>query len=214
MDIIDEKIECYATGFASPQSAILQQIEAETFATHANPHMLSGHVQGLFLSMISHMVKPMYVLEIGTFTGFSAICLAAGLQKGGQLHTIELRENDARISEANFKKAGLDQQIQLHRGNALDIISLLQENRQWDLVFIDADKVGYIEYYELTLPKLKKGGFILADNVLFHGQVINEPLTGKNAIAIHAFNRHVANDDRVEQVIVTLRDGFMLIRKL
>jgi len=214
MNIIDLKIESYAAAFASPQSEILQQIEKETLANHSHSQMLSGHVQGLFLSMMSQMIKPMNVLEIGSFTGFSAICLASGLQKGGQVHTIELREKDAQISEDNFIKAGLEKQIQLHRGNALDIISLLQENREWDLVFIDADKVSYIEYYELTLPKLKKGGFILADNVLFHGQVVAQPIKGKNAIAIDAFNHHVANDKKVEQVIVTLRDGLMLIRKL
>lgn len=157
------------------------------------------------------MLRPLKVLEIGTFTGFSSLCLATGLLPEGEIHTIELRQDDAKISQKYFDMAN-DKRIVLHVGNALDIIPQLKQT--WDLIFIDADKLGYIEYYELTLPQLRKGGFILADNVLFHGEVLQDTIKGKNAKAIDRFNKHVASDKRVEQMILTLRDGLMLIKKL
>jgi caffeoyl-CoA O-methyltransferase len=212
MDIVNPLAEKYTEQFTTAHDALLQQIITETYATHAQPHMLSGHIQGKFLQMVSHMVQPLKVLEIGTFTGFSALCLAAGLQKNGLLHTIELRAEDAAISQNNFNKSSYTHQIKLHIGNARDIIPTLQE--AWDLIFIDADKPSYIDYYELTLPTLKKGGFILADNVLFHAQVLEESISGKNAIAMHAFNEHVKNDTRTEQVMLSVRDGISIIRKI
>jgi caffeoyl-CoA O-methyltransferase len=212
MDIIQPLAEKYIEQFTSSLDTLLQQIIAETNATHAQPHMLSGHVQGKFLQMISRMVKPMKVLEIGTFTGFSALCLAVGLQPNGMLHTIEIREEDAILSQNNFNKSNYASQIKLHVGNAKEIIPTLKE--EWDLIFIDADKTNYIDYYELTLPSLKSRGFILADNVLFHGQVLQENITGKNAKAIHAFNEHVANDERTAQVILSIRDGITVIQKI
>ena len=212
MDIIHPIAEKYIEQFSSPHEALLQQILDETNATHSHAHMLSGAVQGKFLQMISHMLQPLKVLEIGTFTGFSALCLAVGLQKNGALHTIELREEDAAVSQMNFDKSAFAHQIKLHKGNAKEIIPTL--NEAWDLIFIDADKTSYFEYYELTLPTLQNGGFILADNVLFHGQVLENNIAGKNAIAIHAFNEHVAKDTRTEQVILSVRDGLSLIRKI
>lgn len=212
MELINKKAEEYATSFASPQTELLQQIENETLASHAHANMLSGHLQGNLLSMLCFMVKPSRVLEIGTFTGFSALCLSRGLATGGILHTIEIREEDAALSSKNFKKANAEDHIKIHFGDARTIIPALKE--EWDIVFIDADKGSYIEYYELTLPFLKQGGFIIADNVLFHGQVLEQEIKGKNAIAIHAFNEHVKADSRTEQVIITVRDGLMLIRKL
>jgi caffeoyl-CoA O-methyltransferase len=212
MDIVNPLAEKYTEQFTTEHDALLQQIITETYATHAQPHMLTGHVQGKFLQMISHMVKPLKVLEIGTFTGFSALCLAVGLQKEGVLHTIELREDDALVSQTNFNKSDYAEQIKLHVGNAKDIIPTL--NEEWDLIFIDADKPSYIDYYELTLPALKNTGFILADNVLFHAQVLEESISGKNAIAIHAFNEHVKNDTRTEQVMLSIRDGISIIRKI
>jgi caffeoyl-CoA O-methyltransferase len=212
MDIINPLAEKYTEQFTTAHDALLQLIIEETNATHTQPHMLSGHVQGKFLQMISHMAQPLKVLEIGTFTGFSALCLAVGLQKDGLLHTIELREEDAALSQNNFNKSNYASQIKLHVGNAKDIIPTLYED--WDLIFIDADKPSYIDYYELTLPTLKKGGFILADNVLFHGQVLEENITGKNAIAMHAFNEHIKKDNRTEQVMLSIRDGISLIRKI
>ncbi len=212
MDFINPLAEKYTEQFTTAHDILLQQIIDETYGTHAQSHMLSGHVQGKFLQMVSRMVQPLKVLEIGTFTGFSALCLAVGLQQGGMLHTIELRDADASLSQNNFNRSQYAPQIKLHVGNAKDIIPTLKD--EWDLIFIDADKPSYIDYYELTLPSLKKGAFILADNVLFHGQVLEENITGKNAIAIHAFNEHVKNDYRTEQVILSIRDGISLIRKI
>ena len=191
---------------------VLNEIEEYTLSNHPHAQMLSGHVQGKLLEMISYMTNPLRILEIGTFTGFSALCLAKGLQQHGQLHTIEIRAEDADTAAQYFKKAGVENKIQLHQGDALEIIPTLNET--WDLVFIDADKVNYINYYELTLPLVKKGGWIVADNVLFHGQVAEEPVTRKNAKAIRAFNEHVTNDKRVEQVMLTVRDGLLIIRKI
>ena len=152
-----------------------------------------------------------YILEIGTFTGYSALCLATGLRSDGELHTIEIRNEDALIASENFKKSKQANQLNLHIGNALEIIPGLPY--QWDLVFIDADKVAYIDYYEIIVPKLNTGAVIIADNVLFHGQVLEATIKGKNALAIHAFNEHVANDNRTEQVLLTIRDGLSIIRK-
>jgi caffeoyl-CoA O-methyltransferase len=173
--------------------------------------MLSGQVQGRFLSFISKILQPKYVLEIGTFTGYSALCLSEGVIEGGELHTIEIRQADAALALTNFKESPYNKVITQHVGNAKEIIPELPI--QWDLVFIDADKVSYIEYYELVIPRLSKKGLIIADNVLFHGQVLEEPIKGKNALAIDAFNKHVSNDPRVEQVMLSVRDGLLLIKK-
>ena len=211
MDLIHPLVEAYTAQFTSPEDALLEEINRHTMANHPQSQMLSGHVQGKFLSFISTILRPEYVLEIGTFTGYSALCLAEGLTENGELHTIELREEDAATSKENFSKSKRNKQIHLHLGNAIEIIPQL--NRNWDLVFIDADKTGYIEYYELVVPRLKPGGIILADNVLFHGQLFEEPISGKNAKAIQAFNEHVMKDARTEQVLVTIRDGVLMIKK-
>lgn len=212
MELVNDIAEQYAKQFSSPLDSILQEIEDFTMQHHPHAHMLSGHVQGKVLEMLSTMLQPEHILEIGTFTGFSALCLLKGLKPGGTLHTIELRESDAATAKKYFDKANVTDKVMLHIGDARALIPGLQQ--QWDLVFIDADKTGYIDYYELTLPQLKPGGFIIADNVLFHGEVLQENLKGKNAKAIQAFNEHVAKDSRVEQVLLTVRDGLLLIRKL
>jgi len=173
--------------------------------------MLSGHVQGKLLEFMSRLVKPHRILEIGTFTGYSAICLSRGLAEDGRLHTIELREEDAATALKNFNLAGITDEIILHTGNALDIIPFLNET--WDIVFIDADKVKYKEYYQLVLPNVRKGGLIIADNVLFHGQVLEEPIKGKNPKAIHDFNGFVKNDENVESLMLSIRDGLLFILK-
>ena len=211
MELINKKAEAYAQNFSSKEDALLVEIAAFT-ELHPHAQMLSGHVQGKILEMLSCLLQPKKILEIGTFTGYSALCLAKGLQHDGELHTIELREEDAKTAKDFFSKSLHNKKIVLHIGNATDIISTLQE--EWDIVFIDADKTGYIDYYELTLPNVKQNGLIIADNVLFHGEVLEENIKGKNAKAINAFNIHVANDKRVEQVMLTVRDGLMLIRKL
>jgi predicted O-methyltransferase YrrM len=153
----------------------------------------------------------MHILEIGTFTGYSALCLAKGLDPNGKLHTIENRTEDAQTAHHYFTQSNYAHQIELHIGDAKEIIPTLSQH--FDLIFIDADKTGYIEYYEMVVPKLAKGGIIIADNVLFHGEVLDNPIAGKNAIAIHAFNEHVKNDPRTSQVLLTIRDGMLLIQK-
>jgi len=211
LEIIDSLAQAYAEQFSSAEDALLQEIAASTQALHSHAHMLSGRVQGKFLEMISCLMQPRRVLEIGTFTGYSALCLAKGLLKDGKLHTIEMREEDASVARTNFSRSNALEKIILHVGNALDVLPGLQET--WDLVFIDADKVNYINYYQLVLPFVRPGGVILADNVLFHGQVLRQPVTGKNAKAIDAFNKHIQQDGSVEKVLLTIRDGLLMIRK-
>lgn len=211
MELVSTKAESYAASFTSPLDTLLQELHDHTLAQHPQAHMLSGAVQGKFLEFFSTAIAPSKILEVGTFTGFSALCLAKGLKAGGELHTIEIREEDAHTAASFFNRSLNASQIKLHLGNAIEIIPALQH--VWDLVFIDADKVNYIEYYELTLPRLQQGGWIIADNVFFHGQVLEETIKGKNAVAIHQFNQHVKNDDRVEQVLISLRDGLLFIKK-
>lgn len=210
MDLILPLAEQYAAQFTSPEDSLLARVHEDTNA-HPKAHMLSGHTQGAFLTFVSRLVQPKRILEIGTFTGYSALCLAKGLASGGQLHTIESREEDADTAQRNFNLSDDRDKIILHRGNALEIIPALKEN--WDLVFIDADKTGYIHYYEMLVPALRTGAVVLADNVFFHGEVLEEPLKGKNAKAIQAFNEHVRQDPTVEHVLLTIRDGLMLILK-
>jgi caffeoyl-CoA O-methyltransferase len=212
MELVNHIAEAYAAAHTSALDDLLQQIEKETNQHHPHAHMLSGSVQGQLLQMISSMVKPKYILEIGTFTGFSALCLAKGLQTGGQLHTIELRQEDADTAQKYFSQTSVIHHITQHIGYAKHIIPTLNFN--WDLVFLDADKTGYIDYYELILPQLNVGGYILADNVLFHGEVLNDEVKGKNAKAITAFNQHVLHDERTQQVLLTVRDGLLLIKKV
>jgi len=210
-EIVSDKAAIYATKFSEETDPLLQEIEKYTLENHPHANMLSGPLQGKFLEIISKIIAPENILEIGTFTGYSALCLAKGLTENGRLHTIELRDEDAETAKGFFAKSSHNDKIILHQGNALDIIPGLAQ--AWDLIFIDADKVNYINYYELTLPHLKKGGVILADNVLFHGDVLEENISGKNGIAINAFNEHVSKDERVQQVILTVRDGLMMIIK-
>jgi predicted O-methyltransferase YrrM len=211
VELINKSAEAYSKNFSSSEDELLSEISAFTFH-HQHAEMLSGHVQGKILETISCLLKPEKILEIGTFVGYSALCLAKGLKHEGKLHTIELRDDDANTAQSFFSKSLHKNQIILHRGQAHHIIPNL--NEEWDIVFIDADKVSYIDYYELTLPHLKQNALIIADNVLFHGEVLEESIKGKNAKAIHAFNLHVADDKRVEQVMLTVRDGLLLIRKL
>ena len=201
----------YSAAFSSPEDELLGEISAHTLSSHPEPGMLSGHVQGKVLQMISCMIRPERVLEIGTMTGYSAICLAEGMKECGLLHTIELREHDAEMARENISRSRFRDRIIVHQGDALSCLGYLHEI--WDLVFIDADKVGYTRYYEAVMPALRSGGFILADNVLFHGEVLDDEPKGKNARAIQAFNEHVRADARVEHVLMTVRDGLMLIRK-
>lgn len=210
MDLIHPLVQAYAAQYTSPEDSLLQQINQQTQA-HPHAHMLSGHLQGKFLELFSVLIKPRRILEIGSFTGYSALCLAKGLAADGMLHTIELREDAAAIAQQNFNLSDAKDKIFLHTGNALEIIPTLAE--EWDIVFIDADKTGYIDYYKMVLPRLKKGGVVLADNVLFHGEVFQDPVKGKSAKAIQAFNEYIQRDESVEKAFLTIRDGLMLIVK-
>lgn len=211
MELINELAQAYAGQYSSAEDSLLQEVAAATQASHPHAHMLSGHVQGKFLELVSCIMQPHRILEIGTFTGYSALCLAKGLLKDGKLHTIELREEDASVARSNFSRSNAAGKIILHTGNALNIVPGLNET--WDLVFIDADKVNYTEYYKLVLPQVRSGGLIIADNVFFHGDVLKQPVTGKNGKAIQAFNEYVKQDETVEKVMLTIRDGLLLIRK-
>jgi caffeoyl-CoA O-methyltransferase len=210
MDLIHPLVQEYAEKYTSAEDPLLKKISRQT-QSHAHAHMLSGPVQGKLLELLSVLIKPRRILEIGSFTGYSAICLAKGLAPDGLLHTIELREEDAAVARQNFNLSEAKDKIILHTGNALGIIPTLAE--EWDLVFIDADKTGYINYYKLIQPGLKKGAVILADNVLFHGEVLQDSPAGKNAKAIQAFNEYVQQDETVEKLLLTVRDGLMMVIK-
>jgi predicted O-methyltransferase YrrM len=211
MELVDPMAQAYAERYSSKLSPLLEEIAAYTEARHPEAHMLSGPLQGKLLETMSHLLRPRRILEVGTFMGYSALCLAAGLVEDGELHTIELREEDASRAEGYFRRAPGGNRIILHRGNALDLLPALDE--VWDLVFIDADKPGYIDYYQMILPRVRSGGLIMADNVLFHGEVLTGTVKGKSAKAIQAFNEMVEADERVEKVMLTVRDGLFFIRK-
>ena len=210
MDLIQPLAQAYAEKYSPQEDHLLKDVELRS-RPHPQAHMLSGHLQGKFLEMISLLINPAFILEIGTFLGYSALCLAKGLKPDGELHTLEHDENSAAIALENFKNSKTGKKIILHLGNALELIN--QIDRPWDLVFLDADKTGYMDYYEILVPKLKSGSLILADNVLFHGQVLEKTIKGKSARAIQDFNDRVVNDERVEKMMLTLRDGVYMIRK-
>ncbi|MFN9109837.1 MAG: O-methyltransferase, partial [Bacteroidota bacterium] len=193
------------------EDAVLKELRILTESQHKESHMLSGPVQGKFLEFISALIRPQHVLEIGTMVGYSTICLAKGLAEGGKVHTIDKRKEDLEIARQFFKKVGLDHCIQTYEADALDLIPQLDYS--WDLVFLDADKTGYISYYDMVVPRMRPGGLLIADNVLFHGAVLDENIKGKSAKAVHAFNEHVKNDKRVQKLMLTVRDGVYLIRK-
>jgi caffeoyl-CoA O-methyltransferase len=205
-------VQSYAENFSSEEDDLLREINEWTLKHHTGYQMLSGHLQGKVLETISWMIRPRRILEIGTFTGYSALCLAKGLTAGGQLHSIELREADAAVAKGFFNRSSYSSQIILHTGNALSIIPELDET--WDLVFIDADKPAYIEYFKLILPKVRQNGFILVDNIFFHGEALEENPKGKNGKGIRAFNEFIKGRKDIEKVILTLRDGLFLVRKL
>lgn len=212
MELIPAAVEAYSEKYTSPESKLMYQLNRETHLKVALPHMLSGQVQGKFLSMVSYMVRPRRILELGTYTGYSAICLAAGLTADGILHTIDINEELEALCHQYFEASGQADKIKMHIGKAAEVIEQLDEI--FDLVFIDADKSGYEHYYDQVWEKLRPGGFILADNVLYHGQVLApENEQGRQAKAMISFCEKVLADDRAEQVLLTIRDGVLLIRK-
>jgi len=210
MEILEPSLLQYAEEHTSPEDQLLYSINRDTHAKVMMPRMLSGHLQGKVLAMISHMVKPKSILEIGTYTGYSAICLAAGLQDGGKLITLDINEELESMVRNNIQHAGLTDKIDYRIGNALEIIKTINET--FDLVFIDADKENYNKYYDLVFDKVTLGGFLLADNVLWSGKVLDAK-PDKDTRAIKAFNKKVQDDPRVENVLLPIRDGIMLVRK-
>jgi len=212
-NIFPENIAAYLEAHTSLLPEYMQSLERETYLKVLMPQMLSGNTQGISLQLFSMMLQPQNILEIGTFTGYASICLAQGLSSKGCLYTIDINEELEEIAKKYFKKAGLQNQIKMIVGNALQVIPQLEKS--FDLVFIDADKRNYANYYELVLPKLSDRGIILVDNVLWDGKVSNTAkFKDKDTLAIHAFNQMVQNDDRVWNTILPIRDGIMMIRKV
>ena len=211
MDFILQSANDYALRHSPNNDELLNEIHAATLLAHPEAHMLSGPLQGNLLSMLSKMIKPRRILEIGTFVGYSALCLAKGLTEDGVLHTIEKREEDAAEAKQYIERSDYQKKIIVHVGEASAILETL--NEEWDLIFIDADKTGYLNYYQHLIEKVRSGTWFIIDNVLFHGEVLKETITGKNAKAITAFNDFIKEDSRVDKVMLTVRDGLTILYK-
>lgn len=205
-------LERYSEAHTTPEPEFLHKLNRETHLKIRMPNMLSGHLQGQFLRMLSMMIKPERILEIGTFTGYSAICLTAGMKKGGQLHTIDNNPELEDMALHYFREAGLEESIMMHIGEAADIIPGIAG--PFDLVFIDADKENYIRYFDMILPEVSTGGWIIADNALWYGKVIDpKELADPETAGIVAFNDYIQNSPDVENVLAPIRDGLMIMRK-
>lgn len=214
MEFIDPALLAYCESHSMEEDALLKQISRETYAKVLMPRMLSGHLQGKFLEFLSKMLQPKVILEIGTYTGYSGISLARGLAKDGKLITIDINDELEDMVRGFFAQSGLASQIDYRLGNALDIIPTLSD--RFDMVFIDADKANYIRYYDLVIDHVNPGGLILADNVLWSGKVLPEPgkKIDKDTQTILDFNNMVQQDPRVENILLPIRDGLMMARKI
>ena len=212
MNFLSEDLESYLSAHHDKESALLADLNRQTHLKILQPRMLSGALQGRYLSFLSKLLKPQHILEIGTYTGYSALCLAEGLAPSGRLDTIEINDELETFILSYFNRSAFADQLNLHLGDALEIIDQLV--KPWDLVFIDADKPRYLDYYQKLIPHLKSGAVILADNVLWSGKVLKEPKPrDESTIALLKFNRVVQNDERVENMLLPFRDGLMCIRK-
>jgi len=201
----------YISSHITPEDPLLEDLYRQTCLRFVNPNMVSGHLQGKILEMISRMISPTYILEIGTFTGYSAICLAKGLREGGKLFTIEINDELSDFSKDYFRKAGLSEAIELINGKAQDVIPTF--NLLFDLVYIDGNKREYCEYFRLVKEKVRQGGFIIADNVLWGGKALQEDARDRHTKGIKEFNEMVRREAGIENVILPVRDGIMIIRK-
>jgi predicted O-methyltransferase YrrM len=211
MHFLSPLLENYIADHSEPEPTLLTELTRETHLKVVQPRMITGHFQGRVLSMLSKLIHPKYILEIGTYTGYSALCLAEGLQKDGQLHTIEVNEELHQLQRTYFDKSGFGPQIFQHTGDALDIVPTLDQI--FDLVFIDAQKVNYDAYFEVVIQKTKPGSVILSDNVLWSGKVVEPLQKGDKATeALLAYNQKLKNDPRVETVLLPIRDGLTLSR--
>ena len=212
MSFLPKKIDTYVVNHSQKEPELLQQLNKETWQKVLNPRMLSGSYQGRLLSIISKLIHPKNILEIGTYTGYSALCLAEGLLPDGELHTIDINEELESMILKYFNKSAHSKQLKPHIGNALEIIPTL--NKTWDLVFIDADKENYANYFDIVIDSLRPGGIIIADNVLWSGKVLKETeAKDEETRALKVFNEKVFADERVESVLLPIRDGLMVLRK-
>lgn len=211
MEFIDAALDEYVCAHTQDENELLKRINRETHLEVLQPRMLSGHFQGRVLSLFSKMIQPKRILEIGTYTGYSALCLAEGLPADGKLVTIDVNEELETRVRGYFEASNFNNQIEYIIGKALEVIPTLDE--KWDLVFIDADKQNYIAYYELIVPLVKNGGFILADNVLWSGKVADPTKNDKDTTLLRQFNDILKNDERVEPVLLPIRDGLFIARK-
>ena len=212
MDFIPKEIREYSLSHTTKENELLAKLNRETWAKVMIPRMLSGHLQGRLLSMYSKMLAPKNILEIGTYTGYSALCLAEGLAQNGKLHTIDHNEEVTSFSRKYFELSDYKNNIVQHLGNALEIISKIDV--EFQLIFIDADKENYCNYYNLVIEKLTVGGYIIADNVLWSGKVLNPNEEDNETQALRAFNQRIQEDNRIENILLPIRDGLMLCRKL
>lgn len=212
MEFIDPILDQYACEHTSMESALLQQINRETHLELLQPRMLSGHFQGRVLSMFSKMIKPNRILEIGTYTGYSALCLAEGLTDNGKLITIDVNEELEIRVRGYFNSSELSGKITFLVGDAIQLIPTI--NEKWDIVFIDADKLNYLNYYQLVFDSVSVGGYIIADNVLWSGKVVDPSKQDRETNLLREYNQFVHNDPRVEEVLLPIRDGLMVARKI
>jgi caffeoyl-CoA O-methyltransferase len=213
MDFLPREIEAYSVAHTTSETEVLNDLNRQTNIQILQPRMLSGHLQGRVLSMLSHMIQPTHILEIGTYTGYSAICLAEGLKEDGKLVTIDINAELEDFALSYFEKANVLDKIDFRIGNAIDIIPTLKE--KFDLVFIDADKTNYSNYFDLVIDKLPKGAYIITDNVLWSGKVVQEvEERDMETKAILEYNQKIHNDPRVENILFPIRDGLMIARKL
>jgi caffeoyl-CoA O-methyltransferase len=209
---MEKELDKYIREHSTPEDKVLEELYRQTHLYVVNSNMAAGHIQGKFLEMVSFMIHPARILEIGTYTGYSAICLARGLKPGGQLHTIEINDELNEMSTHYFALAGVADRVTLHTGRAQDVIPEMKYT--FDLVFIDGDKREYCEYYNLAFEKVRKGGFIIADNVLWGGKIEGEEaLKDPQTKGVVMFNEMIRKDHRVEKIVLPLRDGLMIIRK-
>ncbi len=206
-----ETLDRYLVEHSREEDPVLQELSRHTYLKVVHPRMLSGHILGSFLTMFSKMLSPQHILEIGTYTGYSAICLARGLRPGGTLTTIEVNDELRSTALKYFRKAGLHEQIELVNGDALKVIPALEDN--YDLVFMDANKDDYPDYYKQVIDKVTTGGYILVDNVLWGGKVLDTQLEDSTTRTIDQFNKIITADRRVENLLLPIRDGLMVIKK-